>query len=308
MSFFLIFSKVMVILLLIIVGFVLTRNELITEQGKIDITNILMYVFLPCALIKAFQVPFSNQAFANGIQIILIMAVLYLISVALALVFAKFLSNSPQIRVIMVMGMVLPNVGFMGYPIIQSLLGSEFLFYAVMANISFEVISWTILVSLIIRSTGIGTNVNIFKRVLSTPPLIAIIFGFLIYLSPFTIPDPFLSAINLLGNAMTPVAMLLVGMSLANSDIKKLLFKKELYIISFIRLFLFPVVAILALKALGFTGVTLAVPAILFSMPSAGYTSILAAKFGSDGTYASEIVTLCNIISLVSIPLVLMLL
>ncbi len=305
MGFFLIFSKVFVIFLLIFVGYTLARSGLVTEKGQKELTNVLLYAFLPCALIRAFQVPFEREVFFDGVLIFILMGITYLLTTIASVFIAKFVTKDKSKQAILVLGMVLPNVGFMGYPLIESLIGSEYIFYAVMANISFEIISWSIMVTIITKSVGTSSDMSVIKRLSTMPPIIAIGIGLITYFLPFTIPDPFMSTIHLLGNAMTPVAMLIVGMSLSKADLKKVLFQKELYIVSFVRLVVYPVTFLAVFKSIGISGVLYSIPIILISMPSAGYTNIIAQKFGADATFASEIVTLCNLISLITIPVIL---
>ncbi|MDO5096802.1 MAG: AEC family transporter [Peptostreptococcaceae bacterium] len=305
MGFFLIFSKVFVIFLLIFVGYALARSGLVTEKGQKEMTNALLYAFLPCALIRAFQVPFEKQVFFNGVLIFILMGIAYVLTTIASVFIAKFVTKDKAKQAILVLGMVLPNVGFMGYPLIESLIGKEYIFYAVMANISFEIISWSIMVSIITKSMGTSSDMSVIKRLSTMPPIIAIGVGLITYFLPFMIPDPFMSTINLLGNAMTPVAMLIVGMSLSKADLKKVLFQKELYIVSFVRLVVYPAALLMIFKWIGISGVLYSIPIILISMPSAGYTNIIAGKFGADATFASEIVTLCNLISLITIPVIL---
>lgn len=305
MGFFLIFSKVFVIFLLIFVGYALARSGLVTEKGQKELTNVLLYAFLPCALIRAFQVPFEREVFFDGVLIFILMGITYLLTTIASVFIAKFVTKDKSKQAILVLGMVLPNVGFMGYPLIESLIGSEYIFYAVMANISFEIISWSIMVTIITKSVGTSSDMSVIKRLSTMPPIIAIGIGLITYFLPFTIPDPFMSTIHLLGNAMTPVAMLIVGMSLSKADLKKVLLQKELYIVSFVRLVVYPVTFLAVFKSIGISGVLYSIPIILISMPSAGYTNIIAQKFGADATFASEIVTLCNLISLITIPVIL---
>ncbi len=308
MDFFLVFSKVLVIFMLIVIGYWTVKTELVTPKGHQDLTNLLLYIFLPCTLIRTFQIPFERSVFGDALMIFLMMCGIYLAATLLAITISRRIASDTQKQAVLVLGMVLPNVSFMGYPIIEAILGSEYIFYAVMGNIAFEIISWSIMVNLLVKSTGIRTDKNFVQRLASTPAIISIALGLTIYLSPWRIPETIFSTVNLLGNAMTPVAMLIVGMSLAKADLKKVFFQKELYLVSFIRLVVIPLLVIAALRFFAVDGILLSIPIILISMPSAGYTSILAGKFGADPTFAAEIVTICTLLSLVSIPLVLTLL
>ncbi len=303
MDFFLVFQKVVVIFLLIMVGYVVVKKGLVTPEGQKSVTNLLLYVFLPCTLLRTFQAPFVAASFFNGLQITFTMAAIYLTTTLLSFPIARALTKDEKKVAILVVGMVLPNVAFMGYPIIEAIIGQEYIFYAVMGTIAFEVISWSLMASIIIKSTGVESNETLFQRLSRTPAIIAIVVSLAIYVSPFRIPEPFISTIHLLANAMSPVAMIIVGMALAKADIKKVWFQKELYVVSAVRLLVYPLLLLGLFKLIGLQGVTYSMPLILISMPSAGYTSIVAGLYGADATFASEIVTMCTLLSLITIPL-----
>ncbi len=303
MDFFLVFQKVVVIFLLIMVGYVVVKKGLVTPERQKSVTNLLLYVFLPCTLLRTFQAPFVAASFFNGLQITFTMAAIYLTTTLLSFPIARALTKDEKKVAILVVGMVLPNVAFMGYPIIEAIIGQEYIFYAVMGTIAFEVISWSLMASIIIKSTGVESNETLFQRLSRTPAIIAIVISLAIYVSPFRIPEPFISTIHLLANAMSPVAMIIVGMALAKADIKKVWFQKELYVVSAVRLLVYPLLLLGLFKLIGLQGVTYSMPLILISMPSAGYTSIVAGLYGADATFASEIVTMCTLLSLITIPL-----
>lgn len=304
MNFFLIFSKVSVIFLLILVGFILTKKDIIHLEAQRSFTNLLLYAFLPSALIKAFNVPFDRLVFLDGIKITLIMSVVYTIGTFISFHISKFLTKNPQKQDVYTLGMVLPNVTFMGYPIIESLLGPEYLFYIVMANIPFEIISWTYMARLVSKHGDTPIENSVLHSLVTSPPLVSITIAIVLYVSRLQLPDPIISTVNYLANGMTPVAMIIVGMSLAKANIKDLVLNKGLYVASAIRLLIFPILAFFALKSLGFEGATLIIPTTIFAMPTAGYTNIIANKYGSDATFAAEFISLCTLLSLITIPVV----
>lgn len=304
MDFFLILKSVSVMFLLILVGFV-ARKKLFSNEGQKDLTQLLIYVLLPCTLIRAFNVPYEYTAFINASKILFIMVIAYSATTIISIFLSKFISKDKPKQAILIMAMTLPNVGFMGYPVIESILGKEYIIYAIIANIVFELLCWVVMLSILKKYNNFDTKTSIIKQIITTPPLIAIAFGLVVYFSPIKIPEPFFGTINLLGNAMTPIAMIIVGMSLAKADLKAIIFKKELYLISFIRLVVYPLLMILVLKQLPLNNVVYTIPAILFAMPTAGYTSIIAARYGADDTFASETVTFASLLSMITLPIIL---
>lgn len=308
MDFFMVFSKVSVIFMLILVGFFLSRKNIIRESSQKDLTNLLLYAFLPCALIKAFQIPYDRGNFISGIKVSLIMLLTYLLATLVSFYISKFLSKDLQKRDILTLGMVMPNVTFMGYPVIESILGTEYLLYMVMAVIPFEILSWSLMANIVIKNGDTPPDVGLAKRLMTSPPLIGITLAVILHLIPFNLPDPVVSTINYLAAAMTPVAMIVVGISLAKADLKKLVLTPSLYLASAIRLLGFPLILLFILKALGVSGPIYVIPAVIFAMPTAGYTNIIANKFGSDATFAAELISLSTLLSLFSIPIIISLL
>ena len=308
MNFFMIFSKVSVIFLLISVGFALTRTNIISQKSRSDLTNMLLYAFLPCALIKAFQVPFNKLNFISGLKIALIMTLVYTSATVIAWYLAKFFTKDLQKRDIFTIGMVLPNVTFMGYPVIESVLGPEYLFYIVMAVIPFEIIAWSLMSNIVIKNGNNPPTVSVFKRLITSPPIIGITLSVILHVLPFQLPDVVATTIDHLAGAMTPVAMIIVGMSLASTNLKHLVMNPYLYLASAIKLLVFPGLLLVILKALGLSGPTLIIPVALLAMPTAGYTTIIASKYGSDATFAAEFISLCTLLSLLTIPIIVSLL
>lgn len=313
MNFLLVFSKVSVISLLILVGFCLKKANIVEKSAQGQLNNLLFYVFLPCTLIKAFQVPFNKTNFSYGIKIALMMFVVYFVLAFISAHISKFLTDDPKQQSLYTVGMVLPNVTYIGYPVIGALLGPEYLFYLVLTKIPFEVVSWTYMAKLIYKSMGIdppkktsGLRLNL--DALKAPPLIATIIAVILYVLNYTIPDPFMSTINYLAGAMSPVAMIAIGISLASSDLKKLISNKGMYIGSIFKLLIYPLTLLLILKLAGLEGPMLVIPVAMLAMPTAGYTNILANKFNSDVTFSAELISMTTILSLITIPIIMTLL
>lgn len=305
MNFFLIFTKVSVIFLLILVGYFLATKKMLTSSGQKELTSLLLYVFLPCTLIKSFDIDFSVDILKNGITMALIMFVVYILSYFLANMVAKKYKTPEQQQDVHTLSMILPNVGFMGYPIISAIIGPQAIIYAVMSNMGFELFAWTVGIKTISRNSPVKQKENILKFLMKTPAIIAIIIGMFLFTTPLYIPEPLLSTVNLLANAMSPTAMIVVGISLANSNMYAIIKNKYIYISSGVRLILIPMLLMFVLKSLGLTGMIYYVPMILISMPTAGYATMFATKYETDSFLASEIISMSTLLSLISIPIIL---
>jgi len=305
MNFYLIFSKVSVIFLLILVGFFLSKKRILSAEGQKELTSLLLYILLPCTLIKSFDIEYSYDILIRGLKMSFFMFGIYIISYFLA----RFISgkyDEPENRKdIHVLSMILPNVGFMGYPIINALIGPDAIIYAVMCNMGFEFFAWTVGINTVSRNSPVKVTENPVFSLLKTPAILAILTGMVLFTTPLYIPEPLISTINLLAGAMSPVAMIIVGISLASSDLSKIIKNKYIYISSAVRLFAIPVITMLILKSLSAQNLSYTIPLILISMPTAGYATMFATKYENDSLLASEIISMSTLISLISIPFIL---
>jgi predicted permease len=78
------------------------------------------------------------------------------------------------------------------------------------------------------------------------------------------------------------------------------------YYVSFLRLVVIPLVVMLLLKGLGTDGEVGAASVALAAMPAAANTVIFAEKFGGDAVFASRCVALSTLLSMITIPLLLL--
>ena len=308
MNFYLIFSKVSVIFLLIIVGFILSKKKILSSEGQKELTSLLLYVLLPCTLIKSFDIEYSSDILARGLKMSVFMFAIYIVSYLIATLVSKKYAEPENRRDIHVLSMILPNVGFMGYPIVNALIGPEAIIYAVMCNVGFEFFAWTFGIRTVSRNSPVKTSGNPVLSLLSTPAIMAILAGMVLFTTPLYIPEPLISTVNLLAAAMSPVAMMIVGISLANSDLSRIIKNRYIYISSSVRLVLIPLITMFALKALSAADMSYYIPMIVISMPTAGYATMFATKYENDSLLASEMISMSTLMSLISIPVILSLL
>lgn len=308
MDFYLIFSKVSVIFLLIMVGFFLSKKNILTSEGQKELTSLLLYVLLPCTLIKSFDIEYSYDILTRGLKMSFFMFAIYILSYFIARLVSRRYKEPENRKDIHVLSMILPNVGFMGYPIINALIGPEAIIYAVMCNMGFEFFAWTVGIYTVSKNSAVKDDENPIISLFKTPAIIAILTGLVLFTTPLYIPEPLISTVSLLSGAMSPVAMIIVGISLANSNLSKIVKNKYIYISSTVRLVAIPLVTMIILRLLSAENMSYYIPMILISMPTAGYATMFATKYENDSLLASEIISMSTLISLVSIPIIISLL
>jgi hypothetical protein len=202
------------------------------------------------------------------------------------------------------------NTIFLGFPLITALYGVEGLLYASMFQLVSTIIMWT--AGVIILSHGNGTPWKKSLVKVFNPNTIATITGLIFFILSVRLPEIVLKPMTELGSANTWLSMLYIGAMLAFSNVGSLLKRKSLYLLSFNRLILGPAILISIFYFIG--AVTGLVPDKLVtsviileaSMPCMATVVIMAKEFGSDDRIAVGNVFVSTIISILTLPLVVM--
>lgn len=304
MDFLLTLESVSVLFLLIVVGYIVGKTNIITESGQKELSNFVLRVTMPATIILALQLEYTKDRFNTALRIMLLVSLAYVFMIILSRFISKIYKVSEAQRDVIEIASLLPNTSFMGFPIVLSILGKEALFFAVLgAGLTFEVVAWTYGTYVIGRRTGADFKENIIKKIFLSPGILAIIIGFVLFIFSITIPEPLNATMGLLSQATSPLAMIVVGILLSRSNIKECLTSGKLYIISIFKLLVFPLLIFTVLKVLGFTGMEIIIPTVMLSMPTAAYVAMFSANVGNDANLASQIVFISSLLSLVTIPL-----
>jgi predicted permease len=205
--------------------------------------------------------------------------------------------------------MCFSNVGFMGFPVAESLLGRESLFMVSVYNIPFQLLAFsvgTIMVAGRAQATKGESFAASFIRTLRVgmnPAVLAAITGFVFFLLSVRIPEPLATAVSLLGDSTTPLSMALIGAVLANTRLGPVVGSPRLWFTTGYRLVLHPIAVLAIARTVGLSGLELAVPVLMAAMPVAANTTILAGVYGGDEVTASGLVFVSTAVSLLTIPI-----
>lgn len=304
MNFYLTLQKVSVLFSLIVIGYLIGKLKIISRNGQKELTSLVLKVTMPATIILAMQQEFSAEKINEILMLIMIFIASYLLIFSTGFILSKFFKKESDNRKdIMRAGVLLSNTSFMGYPIVLSLLGEKALFYAVICGgFVFEIVSWTYGVYLIGRNAN-GKKAGI-KKAIINPGVISIFIGGILFLLGISIPEPIYSTMKMLGAATSPLAMIVVGLILSRSNIKDVLKDKSIFAVSILKLIINPLLIIFILKLLKFEGMNIIIPAVLLSMPTAAYVAMFSENSGNDDKFASGIVFVTSLLSLITIPVI----
>ncbi|WP_288658732.1 AEC family transporter [uncultured Limosilactobacillus sp.] len=297
-----IFTQVVVIFLLMLLGVVIRKLSFLHSQSINDLTNIILYFLSPIVIIKAFEQPFSRARFNQLLVLVVAVFLTYFVSILLAsLLFRRV--RDQNIRRIAIYGSTYSNNGFMGIPLAQGLFGSIGVFYAVASMIGFNVMSWTQGIGIFQDRTQRRFGEQ-FKKIILKPNIIAIIVGLIMFVTSYHLPKLLSSFIDYTSPAFTPMAMIVIDCNLANLSLKDVKLPGSLWVSLVVRNLVFPILGALILLAMGVSGVPMVTTVILSACPVAGLVVLFTLQAGGDAKPATILMSISTILSLVTIPIV----
>lgn len=303
--FFTALGSVFVLFLLILVGFVSRKTNLVSEKAQKDVSNIVLYGMLPATIIKAMTREIEQKTIDMLIQMIIITFIAYVIIAILSYFISKTYKLPENQKDVLFAGMSFSNITFMGLPVQEAVFGMDAVFFTILSQIViFEVYCWSIGLSMLEKHKKGGKFHISLKEVIKKPGVAACAVGLVLMFFQVRLHPLLGDFVELLSKGTAPVAMIVVGFMLANSDVKKAIKNKYLYISSFVKLILIPLVMIAVLYALNIKGYVMAIPVIEMAMPTAAYLAMLSAVADNDTALASEQIFISSLFSLITIPLV----
>lgn len=290
-------EKILFIGVLVAVGFLCGKLRVIDHQTNLRLTDVLLLIVVPSTILSSYQITFTPEL-ANNLLIALGLAA---VSHALQLVCAYVLirKGRPNTEVERI-STVYSNCGFMGIPLIHALYGAEGVLYLTAYLTCFNLLLFT---HGVVMMSG-QTDWKLMLKQLCSPALIATFVGVLIFLLRIRLPEVLVEAVGSLGSMNTPLAMLIAGASIAESDLKACFCNRRIYWILAIKMLIIPAVVMLAMFRLPVDPTVLYVIVIAASCPTAAIGTMFANRYGKNGGYAAQIFTLTTLVSLVTIPLV----
>ena len=291
-------NKIISLFLIMLIGVYGTKKNIINEDINKGLRRILLEITLPLLVISSF-----NFEFADGMGKNVLMASIYSVAFMIVGAIISYIFLFPfkgEKKKILHFANVFSNCGFIGFPIINSLYGAEGVVYTSIFNMVFNIVLWTY--GILIFSDKVSKN-NI-KQVLLNPAIIAVYIGITMMIFNIKLPSFLLDTTKIVGDMTAPISMIIVGSILSKVRIKNVFKEFSIYYGALIKLIIIPLVLLLIKKALNDNTNIINTIIIIQAMPAAAMTSIFAADFNKEKEYASIVVFITTLLSIITIPII----
>ncbi len=317
-SFLDVFITVVFLLLLAVPGFIFAKTKMFPKTASETISTIVLYGCQPILIFTSFQgCEYNSKIAVNMLLVAVITLVAHLLMFALVnLIFGKW-QKDDKVRIVKYMS-AFSNCGFMGLPFLQSLftepsLQAELIVYCAVVLAVFNVLNWTFGVYIL---TGDKKQISV-KKILLNPVIVAVVISLILFFAmqrPLvelaaegTIGDKIstklMHSLNYLSDMVTPLAMFVIGIRLANVNMKQLWTDKWAYVAGIVKLLVMSFITMFLVAYLPIASTIKYTIFFLLAMPSAASGAMMAVQFGKDGDFASICVVLSTICSIVTLPL-----
>lgn len=288
-------SQVGTMFLMMAAGFGLVKAGKLTPEAVPQMTNLLLTVVLPCMLVDSLQIERTRALLDVMGYAFLLLAVLYVLYCLLTA--PLFRRQPPATGKALRFGVLYGNVGFMGLPLIQMVLGEQAMVYGVINLIVFNLFNWSQGVVLM----GGRKQISLKQAVLN-PGILGIIAAMLLFFCGITLPSVVGNAVNFLGSMNTPLAMVIIGAQMAQADWQAIFRNRSILLACLLKLVAMPLLTALVLYPLHPEPDLYCTLVLLAGVPTASITAMFAQRYGQDVATSAQLVTLTTLLSILTLP------
>lgn len=295
--------QMLALFLLLVTGYVAYKAHVTNDTAIRDLSKLVLNVSFPAQILISFLSNRGKVSNMTLLEVLGIAAFCYLVYAAVGIAFVVLVRAPKKQWGTYIFMLLFGNVGFMGYPVIQAIFGIEAMIYAVVFNVLF---------SFVIYSVGIvligGKKTGKFNpRLLLNTPLVMSVVALILFFTPLSVPEYLNDALNYLGNLTTPLAMIILGGTIAKMNLKELFNDWRIYVFTVFRLIVMPLAVLAAMNLLHEQQYLIRGTAVvLAATPVATNATMLAIQYDGDVDLVSKGIFFSTVLSVVSIPIVAM--
>ena len=275
----LLMEQIAQLFIVLLMGYIVVKAKLLKPSDSKVLSVVFVYLIMPCVVLNAFQIDDTPELRAG-------------------LLYSLKLDAVERVNIIY------SNAAALVIPLVQALLGSEYVVYSCAFVIVQLILLWTHASACLQGSTKLE-----WKKILTNVNLIAIVAGALLYLLHISLPSPIVSTLSSVGAMIGPMGMLLAGMAIAEVPLKKVFCSPRNYLPVALRLIVVPIIVLLLLRVFHASDWIADGKAILMTVylsaitPSCATVTSMAQLYNRDAAHSSALYVLSTLLSIMTMPL-----
>ena len=300
----LLMEQIVELFIMIFMGVAIVKAGIVKDEESKVLSKIVLYLVIPCVIVNAFQVDYTAQT-VKGLMIAFVASViLQIILLIIVVVMGKVLS----LNEVEVASVYYSNSGNLIVPIVTFILGKEWVLYGCVFMSVQLVFLWTHCKKIISRERSYD-----WKKIVLNINMISIAVGVVLFFTRIRLPEVIDNTIGAVGNMIGPASMIVTGMLFAGMNLKQIFANKRVYFVSFLRMLVVPLIALILIKGSRLANLSADAPKIMLIVflavitPSASTVTQMCQVYGNDSQYASAINVVTTLSAIITMPVMVLL-
>ena len=295
--FILVLEQVLKFFCFMMLGFLLKKARLLSSDADNVLSKLEVNLFLPAVIFDSFSKNFTVANFRLNSLLLIVSVCIVIISITVGSIFARLFTKDTYQRKVVAYTMVVPNVSYVGIPLVMALYGNE----AVMKVLIF-------MIPLMIYTSTEGYRLLMDKEKLDCASLlnlqvVAMLAGMLFGMLNLGVPSMFEEVITGCSNCLSPIAMILTGCVIAQFSIRRILSNLLIYKVVLARMIILPLFLVFAAKGMDLLPDVVFTIVAVHTMPTGLNTVIFPASVGKDCYLGAGMACVSNLLAIILLPL-----
>ena len=293
--------KTLVMTILALVGVFSYRRKIVDEELNKKLSDLVLTIFTPILLFTSFQKEYTKDLLIGLLISAGLSGVSFLAIWGISKITVR--KQDRDYACVEHIAIMYSNCGFIGIPMAQGIFGTDGVLYmtAYVAMANFLLWSHGVIVM-----SG-KADVKSVKKVFTSPTILSIVLGVACFFLQIRMPQIIEEPMEMIAGMNTPMAMFVAGVNIAQADLKHIFVKRRLYWLSFVKLIIMPAALVALFWFLPVQKIIKTVMVLASSCPVGVTGSLFALRYGKDAVYASELFAMSTIISIITVPFMILL-
>lgn len=305
MNFSALLNIMITLFLLMICGYLCRKFGVIDNTASKNLSKLIICVGQPMMIIGALNnADYTEENLELALYTTIISFAIHIVVGIIAFFICRKMKNVNHAKLIE-FGLIFTNCGFLGFPVLDSIFGDgKGSFMGAFYVIAFHIFLWTWGIAILARKRD---DIKLTpKKALLNYGTVPCAIGILLYLLKpvFVLPDSFGKFFSYLGGLCTPISVLITGGLLATVSLVSMFKNIKLYVVSFLKLLVFPVAVCFLTKLCGLSDIYVILATVMVGLPCASTVTMLAELHDIEPGYASQLVGITSLLTTATLPCV----
>ncbi|MFS9145519.1 AEC family transporter [Streptococcus infantis] len=301
-------TSIIPIIAIIVLGYILQVKGWFGDAFGPNLSRLIMNVALPASIFVSVMKYLTLDKLISLSGGLLYTFVAFILGYIVAYIAVMVFKVRPGRRGTMMNTFVNANTIFIGLPLNVALFGDQALPYFLIYYITNTISTWTLGVYLMTSDSKSGQSKETSKfdwKKLLPAPLVGFLVALLFLILRISIPDFATNTLTYVGNIVTPLSLIYIGIVLAKAGLNTITFDKDTIVTLVGRFILAPLIMLLVLKFFASNMATVEFKTFMIqsATPALAVLPILANQGKGDVEFSTNVVTLSTVLFIVVIPI-----